>query len=794
MAQDQDVYASLAMQAGEIALAAVAAASGAGTPAAAAYFSYMGAKQSYMGSLEGGAIGAATGALSGAGNAALMTNRIPGVNFGVTYNNQTGFGGNVGFGVGNGNWNTGGFVQFQESEGITGFGMNAGYGWGGTQTDPTSTVGLAFNYDRYGNFLGGQGTYGENLSDNWDMNFGLNFDADGNYSGTSIGGGYRRGIAGNGENSPLSEGHYRSGLGITFHQEGGYDLTLSGRLRNYNRYGSRFNGFDMSSSTTVGYNTRGGNESINQNVNVGFNFQTEAMAMEAISLYEDALNEKLKNGNLTPEEIADTKGDLAALGVAKARIDPTSKIKEYEGGDLMAAINISGHPDSEADAERIKQLHKEGKILSNQERHELAMKHDAITNDNTRDTWGERLLGPITDAWNWFSGDYSSVAGYINENGEWEQATCFVRGTRLLVLDDRGVVRLADITQLNYSFRAWACNEETNNQCGFYPIVNLFERESNGYYEVIYDGGLKIGVTGDHPMNMATGALPDWKLVEDLKPGMFQHTTASLLDEQRLRQDSVRNVVYRNIPMQAQHPLLSKSGPPVRIQSIRYIPGKIKVFNLEVAGAHTYFVGNERLAVHVHNAKYIGDFNGEAVYLADDGSVFSRDSGELGSPAYDGVDAIFDVITFGGWSAAKATFKSATYFMGMAAAKGIRGVFQGATRQATVRGMVRAVVDVNPAKIHFMQDSVKGTFKDKTTIKALKEALESGKIDPKTVEPIRVWERDGKIFTLDHRRLVAFQEAGIPIPVVQATQEEVIEEAWKMTTRTGGRTIRVRSE
>lgn len=49
------------------------------------------------------------------------------------------------------------------------------------------------------------------------------------------------------------------------------------------------------------------------------------------------------------------------------------------------------------------------------------------------------------------------------------------------------------------------------------------------------------------------------------------------------------------------------------------------------------------------------------------------------------------------------------------------------------------------------------------------------------------------IYSLDNRRLYAFQEAGIDnIKTVWATDEEVTNEAWKFTTKNGGISIRVR--
>jgi len=53
-------------------------------------------------------------------------------------------------------------------------------------------------------------------------------------------------------------------------------------------------------------------------------------------------------------------------------------------------------------------------------------------------------------------------------------------------------------------------------------------------------------------------------------------------------------------------------------------------------------------------------------------------------------------------------------------------------------------------------------------------------------------ERNGSVFTLDNRRLAAFQEAGVDIPYRMATPEEIASEMWKFSTRNDGTSIRIR--
>jgi hypothetical protein len=99
---------------------------------------------------------------------------------------------------------------------------------------------------------------------------------------------------------------------------------------------------------------------------------------------------------------------------------------------------------------------------------------------------------------------------------------------------------------------------------------------------------------------------------------------------------------------------------------------------------------------------------------------------------------------------------------------------------------------LNPQSIRFSQASIKATFRDGTSIDDLAEELRSGHLLPHDVPAIRIFERDGKLFTLDNRRLEAFRRAGIDVPVRMATPQEMAEESWKFTTHNEGVSIRIR--
>jgi nucleoid-associated protein YgaU len=103
---------------------------------------------------------------------------------------------------------------------------------------------------------------------------------------------------------------------------------------------------------------------------------------------------------------------------------------------------------------------------------------------------------------------------------------------------------------------------------------------------------------------------------------------------------------------------------------------------------------------------------------------------------------------------------------------------------------------INPNVIRFSQESVGATFQAPYgSVNDLIEGLVNGSVDPSAIAPIRLVEKDGMIFTLDNRRLVAFQsayeQAGLDIPY-QKLDAIPKSQLFKFTTQNNGVTIRIR--
>jgi hypothetical protein len=99
---------------------------------------------------------------------------------------------------------------------------------------------------------------------------------------------------------------------------------------------------------------------------------------------------------------------------------------------------------------------------------------------------------------------------------------------------------------------------------------------------------------------------------------------------------------------------------------------------------------------------------------------------------------------------------------------------------------------INPSLIRFSQDSAKATFKHPFgSVDDFATGLANKLINPSSVSPIRIVEKDGMIFTLDINRQYAFQKAGVEISYqkLDAVPEDQL---FKFSTVNNGTSIVIR--
>ncbi len=84
--------------------------------------------------------------------------------------------------------------------------------------------------------------------------------------------------------------------------------------------------------------------------------------------------------------------------------------------------------------------------------------------------------------------------------------------------------------------------------------------------------------------------------------------------------------------------------------------------------------------------------------------------------------------------------------------------------------------NVNPRDVRFSQSDASPFFNNGKRVDDLSNAIRKGEITPNDLPPIRAIVKDGNLFTIDNRRLVAYGSSGvkeIPVQVVSADDQEI---------------------
>ena len=102
---------------------------------------------------------------------------------------------------------------------------------------------------------------------------------------------------------------------------------------------------------------------------------------------------------------------------------------------------------------------------------------------------------------------------------------------------------------------------------------------------------------------------------------------------------------------------------------------------------------------------------------------------------------------------------------------------------------------LDPSSVKFTQNSIGVNFGNGSSVNDLITGLRNGSIDPNSLPPIRTFEVNGQLFSLDNRRLYAYRQAGVDVPTTPATATEIARDSrFKFSTINGGQDIEVRSQ
>ncbi len=104
-------------------------------------------------------------------------------------------------------------------------------------------------------------------------------------------------------------------------------------------------------------------------------------------------------------------------------------------------------------------------------------------------------------------------------------------------------------------------------------------------------------------------------------------------------------------------------------------------------------------------------------------------------------------------------------------AKGVGGVSE--IEAEKISNLKPGLYHLNPKNIRFTQPNASPYFSNGTRIDDLIPKLKSGEVSPYSIPPIQVVQKSGKLFSIDNRRLLAFNTAGIDkIPAQVVTLDD----------------------
>jgi hypothetical protein len=99
--------------------------------------------------------------------------------------------------------------------------------------------------------------------------------------------------------------------------------------------------------------------------------------------------------------------------------------------------------------------------------------------------------------------------------------------------------------------------------------------------------------------------------------------------------------------------------------------------------------------------------------------------------------------------------------------------------------------------VKFSQGSISGNFKNGSSVSDLANGLKNGSVSPTSIPSVRIVEKDGSIFTLDNRRLQAFQQGGVSIPyqkLESIPESEMFKFKDYNSGKTDGTSVKVRGQ
>ncbi len=554
-------------------LAAVAAVAGAfvtGGASLAIYATAMGAAGAAQGAMEGGWKGALLGGLSGAVSAYTGA---AGINVGLSYSYEDGFGGSLGLGVGGATVG----LNYSQGDGLGGnlgmkvaggAGLNLSYsgdeGFSGGIAYKGSSGAVGLNYSEQG----GLGAHGGVVSQDGLNSAGLSYTETGGLGGYGGRGDQKLTYTQeDGIGVSLSAGNAQTGAGtLSISQHGG----LSASLKQNTTFE---NGNSISNS--VAYNSQNGLSATSTSRSASGNSVTTRASGSGLTATGQAASVVSGVDGVRADPVASITSLDSLMGATDA-IGEKLRVKymQEQRKKLLAGImgqDVSGLDDQQIQ-DRLKQIARSAQAQQGGDSGTVGGFYEY--DRSSRDEFGflENMVAAMGDDLSAITGNISDKNGYIDAAGVYHQRVCFTAGTLVRTRD--GYRKIEEIRPGDI-VRSW--NEKTG-RVNYNRVVQTFTRRTKAIYHISYADGTVIETTWNHPFYIEGRG---WVKAKDLRA----RDRSMTLSAAAARETSPGATDMMN-----------------PIASIRVENRTETVYNFTVENDHTYFVS--RADVLVHNQNY----------------------------------------------------------------------------------------------------------------------------------------------------------------------------------------------
>ncbi len=213
------------------------------------------------------------------------------------------------------------------------------------------------------------------------------------------------------------------------------------------------------------------------------------------------------------------------------------------------------------------------------------------------------LSGVGNDFTNMFtagSGNITSSAGMVDENGNFHPRTCFVAGTLVHTAEGLKPIEQIKVGDLVRTY------DESGRKFLTGKVTELYRHNVKLLYKIILSDGSVLKTTWNHPFYVTGSGV---ERIANSEQRIAASLSAMLIINNNTVKSERKGSWVEAKDLHRGNSLLNSRGNPASVVSVEPLPSPdITVYNFEVEGTHNYFVGEQGVLVHNYTKQEKDDF------------------------------------------------------------------------------------------------------------------------------------------------------------------------------------------